>query len=100
MNTDKKDFKRVTARFSPEEYEEIASLAEEGIRSRPQQTEFMATTWLPMALKLCEVYGCGTPDGWAVNLRQEYRQKKALSKTLRIITDHECSLDNQVKPTA
>ncbi len=92
MSTDKKDVKQVTVRLPPEEYGEIASLAREGIRSMPQQLHFMVSTWLPMALKLCELYGCGTPDRWAVNLRQEYREKKALSETLRIITDHESSL--------
>ncbi len=100
MIVNKKDFKRVTVRFSPEEYEEIASLAREGTRGLPQQIRFMSKTWFPLALKLCKLYEFGTPDGWAVHFWEEYRQEKSLSKTLRIITDHEHSLDNQVKPTA
>ena len=97
-NTNKsQDYKKVTVRFSPEQYEDIASLAREGLRSMPQQTKFMFKTWLPMALKLCELYERGTPDTWAVNLWKEYREKKALSEILRIITDHESSLADQAE---
>ncbi len=93
VNTNKsQDYKKVTIRFSPEQYEDIASLAKKGIRSMPQQMLFMSKTWLPMALKLCELYERGTPDAWAANLWKEYREKKALSEILRIITDHESSL--------
>ena len=42
----------------------------------PQQLGFMAKTWLPMALKLCELYSCGTPDGWAVHFMKEYRKRE------------------------
>ncbi len=96
-NTNKsQDYKKVTIRFSPEEYEEIASLAKKGIRSMPRQICFMAKTWLPIAAKLRELYGCGTPDGWAVHFLKEYEErereegeykKRALSEILHIITN-------------
>ncbi len=97
MSVDKKDFKRVTVRFSPEEYKEVASLARPGTRSMPRQLGFMLKTWLPMALYLCRLYEHGTPDDWAINLWKKYRKEKALSEILRIITDHECSLDDRVQ---
>ncbi len=87
----------MTVRFSPEEYKEAASLAREGTRSMPQQLGFMLKTWLPMALYLCRLYEHGTPDDWAINLWKKYREEKALSETLRIITDHESSLANRAK---
>jgi len=90
------DYKKVTVRFPPEEYGKIASLARKGIRSMPQQLGFMTKTWLPLALKLCKLYECGTPDDWAANLWKEYREreleegeykKQALSKILQIMTN-------------
>ena len=72
MSVDKKDFKRVTVCFSPKEYEEMASLARQGIRNMPRQLGFMLKTWLPMALQLCRLNERGTPDHWAVNLWKEH----------------------------
>lgn len=110
VNTNKsQDCKKVTVRLSPEEYREIVSLAREGIRSMPQQLGFMAKTWLPMALKLCELYSCGTSNEWAVHFLKEYRKrerergeykKQALSKILHILTDpkeNECPPDEQAE---
>ncbi len=91
VNTNKsQDYKKVTVRFPPEEYKEIASLARKGIRSMPQQMLFMSKTWLPIAAKLRELYGYGTPDGWAANLWKEYRErgeykKKALKEILYLM---------------